>query len=259
MARCAGMLRELGVRRGSVVSVQLPNWREFVVTHLAVERLGAVTNPLLPQYREHELIGMQRTLQAAVAIFPTLYGLRAYAAALGLDASTVLWMPSPVTHATGLQWGVRTALYLGCTLVLQEQWDPHRGMDLVQRERCTLVIGATSFVHDLQLAAADHPGALRSLRQFVCAGAPVPEEVMVAARRDLGVEVLRAYGMSEHFISTMCRPGDDEAKRLHTDGRPIAGTEISTFDQERSSCPHRTGPRRSRRCRSTCWIWACRS
>src|SRR3954451_14200001 len=41
----------LGVRRGDVVSVQLPNWWHFVAVHLACLRIGAVTNPLMPIFR----------------------------------------------------------------------------------------------------------------------------------------------------------------------------------------------------------------
>jgi acyl-coenzyme A synthetase/AMP-(fatty) acid ligase len=314
----AGALRAVGVVPGDVVSVQLPNRAEFLVAHLAIERLGAVINPLLPQYREHELIDMQRKLEATVAIFPesfhghryrttwdavraasgfppqfvtlsggatdrrdddcdfwtlttgaqpvqaanestggddviivqftsgtvaakgvmhthdtTVYGLREYTKLLGLDERTVLWMPSPISHATGLQWGVRTALYLGCTLVLQEQWDPEEALDLIQREQCTMTIGAASFVHDLRIAGRRRPEALRTLQSFVCAGAPVPEELILGARKELGVEVLRAYGMTEHYISTQCVPDDPDDKRLRTDGRPFPGTETTVFDDER--------------------------
>src|SRR5262245_1709702 len=48
----AGALAELGVGRGSVVSVQLPNWWETAAIYWALIRLGAVANPLLPIYRE---------------------------------------------------------------------------------------------------------------------------------------------------------------------------------------------------------------
>jgi cyclohexanecarboxylate-CoA ligase len=36
------------VRPGQVVSFQLPNWWEALVLHLAVIRIGAVSNPLMP-------------------------------------------------------------------------------------------------------------------------------------------------------------------------------------------------------------------
>ena len=73
VARAAGGLRALGVARGDVVSVQLPNWWEFVVATLACGRLGAVVNPLMPIFRERELLYMLRFSEARVFIVPRAY------------------------------------------------------------------------------------------------------------------------------------------------------------------------------------------
>jgi acyl-CoA synthetase (AMP-forming)/AMP-acid ligase II len=53
--RLAGALRRAGVEPGEVVSWQVPNWWEAVVIALATWQVGAVNNPILPIYREHEL------------------------------------------------------------------------------------------------------------------------------------------------------------------------------------------------------------
>ncbi|MFM2060155.1 MAG: hypothetical protein RLY71_4540 [Pseudomonadota bacterium] len=45
-ARLAGALRELGIKRGSTVSVMLPNTPEMIEAHYAVPALGAVLNTL---------------------------------------------------------------------------------------------------------------------------------------------------------------------------------------------------------------------
>jgi len=65
--RCALGLLDLGVRRGDAVTVQLPNWNEFVVLTLALERIGAVINPVAPIFRQRELRTMLR-LARPVAI-----------------------------------------------------------------------------------------------------------------------------------------------------------------------------------------------
>lgn len=52
---CAHGLIESGITPGDVVSVQLPNWYEYVVVLLATARVGAVSNPLIPIYRDHEI------------------------------------------------------------------------------------------------------------------------------------------------------------------------------------------------------------
>ena len=53
--RVAAGLGRLGVRAGDVVTVELPNWWEAVVVMQAVLRIGAVLNPVVPIYRDHEL------------------------------------------------------------------------------------------------------------------------------------------------------------------------------------------------------------
>ena len=66
---CALGLLELGVRRGDVVAVQLPNWNEFVVLMLGAERIGAVLNPIAPIFRSRELrsmLGLGRPVAAVV-------------------------------------------------------------------------------------------------------------------------------------------------------------------------------------------------
>lgn len=54
-ARLAGALASAGVGPGDVVSWQVPNWWEALAISLAVWRIGAVSNPVLMIYREHEL------------------------------------------------------------------------------------------------------------------------------------------------------------------------------------------------------------
>ena len=71
--RLVAGLHGLGVRAGDVVAVQLPNWWQFTVTHLACARLGAVTNPLMHIFRERELTFMLGHGEARVAIVPKTF------------------------------------------------------------------------------------------------------------------------------------------------------------------------------------------
>lgn len=68
--RVAAGLWRAGVRPGDVVSIQLPNWWQFGVLHLACLRLGAITNPLMPIFREHELSFMLGLAETKVLVVP---------------------------------------------------------------------------------------------------------------------------------------------------------------------------------------------
>ena len=53
----AGLVR-LGVRKGDIVTVQLPNWPELCVLQIALARIGAVIQPMHMVYREREIESM---------------------------------------------------------------------------------------------------------------------------------------------------------------------------------------------------------
>jgi cyclohexanecarboxylate-CoA ligase len=53
--RMAAGLRQIGIRAGDVVAVQLPNWRECFVTYAAVWLTGAVLLPIVPIYGPREV------------------------------------------------------------------------------------------------------------------------------------------------------------------------------------------------------------
>lgn len=61
-------LLELGVRPRDVVQVQLPNWVEFVVAMVALERIGAVINPVGPIFRRNEVTIMSRLARPKAVI-----------------------------------------------------------------------------------------------------------------------------------------------------------------------------------------------
>ncbi len=68
--RVAVALAHYGIEKQDIVSFQLPNWWEFVVINLACLRIGAVSNPLMPIFREHELSYMVDFAESKILIIP---------------------------------------------------------------------------------------------------------------------------------------------------------------------------------------------
>ncbi|MBL8376676.1 MAG: acyl--CoA ligase [Burkholderiales bacterium] len=66
--RLAAGLRGAGVARGDVVAVQLPNTVEFVVTYLAIARLGAVMVTIHMPYRAAEIATLMAHSRAVAAV-----------------------------------------------------------------------------------------------------------------------------------------------------------------------------------------------
>lgn len=68
--RIATALLGLGVRPGEVVCFQLPNYWEFVALQLALSRIGAVSCPLIPVFRERELRLMVGQSESRILVVP---------------------------------------------------------------------------------------------------------------------------------------------------------------------------------------------
>ena len=71
--RVALGLRSFGVRRGDVVSFQLPNWWQAAALYIACSRVGAVYNPLLPVFRSRELRFMLSLAESKVAVIAATF------------------------------------------------------------------------------------------------------------------------------------------------------------------------------------------
>ncbi len=322
--RMAGLVRASGVGAGDVVSVQLPNWYETVVVAVAIQAVGAVINPLLPNYRRREL-GHVFTTAAPKAVFTpveyrgfdhrglvgevsretgvapahvllgpgapdldellgptpgggasaTALGTGGPAAAvseliftsgtestpkaimhteqttnfsvrvahhdLGVGPADVVWMPSPVGHSTGFNYGLRFALYHGLPLVLQDRWDAAVAVELIEREYATYTLAATTFLQDLVEESARAGITLDHLCRFGCGGAPVPP-ALVAAAAERGIRVLRLYGSTEVLVGTWNRPESPLDARLHTDGVAMTDVDVEVRADDGTPCaPGETG------------------
>jgi acyl-CoA synthetase (AMP-forming)/AMP-acid ligase II len=292
---CASWLAERGVGPGDVVSVQLPNWYEFVVAATAAQRLGAVINPLLPVYRRKELVHVFTVARPKVIFTPSEYrghdhatatktaieesgvpvehvvvegalpagrlvtpgaedagavseliftsgteaapkaimhteqtanfSVRVAFADLGMGEADVVWMPSPIGHSTGFNYGVRFALYHGLPLVLQDRWDAAVAYDLVSATGATYTLASTTFLQDLVGEAERRGGALPTMQRFGCGGAPVPPE-LVRRGTARGIGVLRLYGSTEVLVATWNRPWSAQGKKEATDGTAMTDVEV---------------------------------
>ncbi len=71
--RIAIGLADLGVQKGEVISFQMPNWWEFAALHLACLHIGAITNPVMPIFRQRELSFMLDYAESKVFIAPKTF------------------------------------------------------------------------------------------------------------------------------------------------------------------------------------------
>lgn len=149
-----------------------------------------------------------------------------YARRLGLSASDVVLMASPMAHQTGFIYGLMMPILLGCPGVLQDVWDAGRAAEIVEREGVTFTMASTPFLADLTNAAERNPAAFASLRIFLAAGAPIPRVLVRRATDLLGAKILSAWGMTENGAVTVTKLDSPPEKVFESDGCCLPGMEI---------------------------------
>ena len=71
--QAAAGLTRMGIGTGDVVSWQLPTWLESKILVLALARLGAIQNPMLPIYREREVGFITRQARSKLLVVPSTW------------------------------------------------------------------------------------------------------------------------------------------------------------------------------------------
>jgi cyclohexanecarboxylate-CoA ligase len=89
----------------------------------------------------------------------------------------------------------------------------------------------------VNLAEEPRARVARTLRTWVCAGAPIPRVLVEAATKRLGAKILSGWGMTENGALTVTRPDDPPEKVFDTDGLPLHGHEIRIVDAEGRPLP----------------------
>lgn len=166
-----------------------------------------------------------------------LANVRALLKILDMGPDDGVFMASPLGHGTGYGFGIRLAGYLGSTLSLLDRWDAGDAARMLAEHGAAYTHGALPFVEDLVNLPGVEEFDLSKLRYFVTGGAAVPPATVKLALDRLGCQVLRLYGQTEGFMSTLIRPDDPLEKLVNTDGRPVAGVEIRVLDDDDKDVP----------------------
>ncbi|MDN7243283.1 AMP-binding protein [Planococcus sp. N028] len=143
-----------------------------------------------------------------------------------------LCIPVPFFHCFGCVLGTMAAVTHSTTMVIAEQFDAKRVLQMVEDEKCTGLHGVpTMFIAEL-----NHPDFATfdtsTLRTGIMAGSPCPIEVMKKVINDMGAsEITIAYGQTESSpVITQTRSDDAIEKRVATVGKPHAEVEVKIVD-----------------------------
>jgi acyl-CoA synthetase len=156
--------------------------------------------------------------------------LAAAAGAFGDDE--VFFSAIPAPFGFGLWTGHFTPGILGCPTVVMDHFDADEALDLIERERVTvLCCVSTQFIMMLN-ANAERPRDLSSLRSMFTGGEAVPFERAAAFEDVTGAKVLQFYGSNETGALSHTTVHDDREHRFGTAGRVIDDMKVRLLDPD---------------------------
>ncbi|WP_026401975.1 FadD3 family acyl-CoA ligase [Actinomadura rifamycini] len=136
---------------------------------------------------------------------------------------------NPFFHTFGYKAGCIASLIRGATILPVPVFDVDRVLELVERERVTMLPGPPTLYHSLLEAKGDRD--LSSLRAAVTGAADIPVELIRRVRGELPFQsIMTGYGLTEAGTATASRPGDSFEDIATTVGTPCDGVEVRIAD-----------------------------
>ncbi|MGV0677285.1 FadD3 family acyl-CoA ligase [Mycolicibacterium fortuitum] len=134
-------------------------------------------------------------------------------------------MINPYFHTFGLKAGLVASFLRGATMLPVAVFDVDNVVELIERERITMLPGPPTLYHSL-LAVVDRD-RLTTLRAGVTGAADIPVELVRRIREELPFQTLMTgYGLTEAGNVTLSRPGDSAEDVATTAGLPCEGVEV---------------------------------
>ena len=147
-----------------------------------------------------------------------------------LTADDVIMSVVPAPFGFG-QWTSHfTPTYLGVPTVVTERFSPALTLELLERERVTVLCAVSTQFRMLLADPAIERRDLSSLRVMFTGGEAIPYEPARRFEEVTGAVILNFYGSNESGFATATSVRDPQHKRLSTSGRAQPGTELRLYE-----------------------------
>ncbi|MEI7622691.1 MAG: class I adenylate-forming enzyme family protein [Actinomycetes bacterium] len=138
----------------------------------------------------------------------------------------------PAPFGFGLWTAHFTPAALGVPTVVMDRFDADEALDLIERERVTVLCCVSTQFIMLLNAQAERPRDLSSLRSMFTGGEAVPFERAAEFEEATGAKVLQFYGSNETGALSHTSFASDRDIRLRTAGRVIDEMNVRLLDPE---------------------------
>ncbi len=142
----------------------------------------------------------------------------------------------PLFHSFGQTCGLNSAVACGATLTMIPRFEPHKALEVLQRDKVTIMQGVPTMYVALLQDPAHKDFDVSTLRLAVSGGASLPVEVLRGFEKEFGVILLEGYGLSETSPVASFNHADRERK-AGSIGTPVRDVEMRLIDTDWNDAP----------------------
>lgn len=147
-----------------------------------------------------------------------------------VDPGSVCVNPLPMFHTAACVVGTLGPLWLGGCEVLVRQFTPAPVLDLIAREKASVLFSVPTVLGAL-LETARQTGDVPRLRTVMVGAANAPRALIEAADQVFGARVHNLFGQTELApVLSMTRRTDSHDDVVHTVGRPLPQVDCKIID-----------------------------
>lgn len=175
---------------------------------------------------------------ACLAHEPTMRATRCIAERLRVEASDVTLGPTALSSSYHLVANLLPGLHRGATVCVMSKWEPEKGWVSLEELGATILAANPTILLDVLDESRRRSRPPASLRLAVSGGAPVPPELKLAWRDELGLTLAESYGQSElgGFMG-LGSPDPVRDEKVLACGRPLPDKEVRILDDEGNEVP----------------------
>ncbi|MEV0976506.1 AMP-binding protein [Streptomyces sp. NPDC049915] len=143
----------------------------------------------------------------------------------------------PLFHVFGQASVLMAALTVGGSMSLLARFDPASMLEMLRRDRLTIMAGVPTMWNAMLHAAGDANSAdFAGLRVAVSGGASLPGQIARAFEARFGCTILEGYGLTETTAFGTFNDLDRGAKTGYT-GRAVPRVQVQVRDDDGNECP----------------------
>lgn len=143
----------------------------------------------------------------------------------GLRDDDVSPIFTPLYHAGGIAVFLIPIFCTGGTIVLHKSFDAAAVWRVIEKERCTVVLGVPTIWKLLMDAPQFATADLTHVRWFISGGAPLPQYIIDAYQKR-GIAFKQGYGMTEVGVNCFTMTVEDSFRKPGSIGKPMLFTEV---------------------------------